>query len=378
MLTEPQYRTFDDLIDSVKIDMYTWDLEGMINPQQLIKVAMRVNYDLGLKINQARSKAIEVHGRKAKLPADFYVLNFAAVCEERESSDIPLYNKTYSEGILEGISLTENFLEPRFVNQSTTMTSIVQGSNIINHQLHTMNVMVQAFGPDGSVLDFDVNIIDSDNINLQSLSMTTIENVKVIVMGAKISTIGNSSNGCPALLDCASSGTPHVYYVTNGRRYDSKRVIPLRIRKSQSVSASFNELKPRDDFYDHSFDSRGYYDAYIKNGFLHVNFDEGVVFINYQSLMEDDDGNLLVLDHPYCNEYYEYAIKQRIFENLLMSGETNIATHLQLMSTQLRAARNNALGFVNTPDFGEMKRTWEMNRKAQYANYYDMFKNYFY
>jgi hypothetical protein len=94
--------------------------------------------------------------------------------------------------------------------------------------------------------------------------------------------------------------------------------------------------------------------------------------------MEDDDGNLLVLDHPYCNEYYEYAIKQRIFENLLMSGETNIATHLQLMSTQLRAARNNALGFINTPDFGEMKRTWEMNRKAQYSNYYDMFKNYFY
>ena len=51
-LTESQYRTFDDLLDSVKIDLYTWDLEGLISPQQLIKVAIRVNYDLGLRINQ--------------------------------------------------------------------------------------------------------------------------------------------------------------------------------------------------------------------------------------------------------------------------------------------------------------------------------------
>ena len=80
-LTEPQYRTFDDLLDSVKIDLYTWDLEGLINPQQLIKVALRVNYDLGLRINQSRSKAIEIHNGKGKLPDDFYVLNFALVCE---------------------------------------------------------------------------------------------------------------------------------------------------------------------------------------------------------------------------------------------------------------------------------------------------------
>ena len=377
MLAEPQYRTFDDLIDSVKIDMYTWDLEGLINPQQLIKVAMRVNYDLGLKINKARSKAIEIHNGKAKLPSDFFVLNFAAVCEQQKSDEIPTYNKTYTEGILDGITLTENFLEPRFVNQSTTLTDIVQGSNIINHQLHTMSVMVQAFAPDGSTLDFDINIIDAESINIISLSQVTIEDVKVIVMGAKISTQGISSNGCPALLD-TDNGTPHVYYVTNGRRFNSKQIIPLRIRKNKDISAEFNELQPRDDYYDRSFGSRGYYDAYLKNGFIHVNFDEGTVFINYQSLMEDDDGNLLVLDHPYCNEYYEYAIKQRIFENLLMSGETNVTTHLQLMTGQLRAARNNALGFVTTPDFGEMKRTWEMNRKAQYSKYYDMFKNYFY
>ncbi len=77
MLTEIQYRTFDDLLDSVKIDLRSLDLEGLIDPQQLIKVALKVNYELGLKVNPSRSKALEVHKGKAKLPEDFYVLNFA-------------------------------------------------------------------------------------------------------------------------------------------------------------------------------------------------------------------------------------------------------------------------------------------------------------
>ena len=29
----------------------------------------------------------------------------------------------------------------------------------------------------------------------------------------------------------------------------------------------------------------------------------------------------------------------------------------------------------NTPDFEEMRKMWEVNRKAQYHNYYNMFKS---
>jgi hypothetical protein len=90
--------------------------------------------------------------------------------------------------------------------------------------------------------------------------------------------------------------------------------------------------------------------------------------------MEDDEGNLLVMDHPLVNEFYEYALKQRIYENLYMSGE-NVVNFLQLVEQRLKAARNNALSFVNTPDFRELKQVWEMNRKAQYHNYYNMFKS---
>ena len=36
----------------------------------------------------------------------------------------------------------------------------------------------------------------------------------------------------------------------------------------------------------------------------------------------------------------------------------------------------NALGFINTPNFKELQKIWEVNRKAQYSNYYDMFKSF--
>jgi hypothetical protein len=218
-----------------------------------------------------------------------------------------------------------------------------------------------------------------DNIRLYSESVETIVGVKIVVMGAKISTVGTGSGTCPALLDCAADGTPRVYYTTNGRRNESRNPIRLHIYKTESLSPECREdydARMDDSFITGIGRKKGnYYDAYLKNGFLHVNFDEGVVFLNYQSVMEDDDGNLLVLDNPYTNEYYEYAIKQRIFENLFMAGEP-VQNHLQLMSGQLRAARNNALSFVNTPDFAEMKKLHDVNRKAQYHNYYNMFKNY--
>jgi len=112
----------------------------------------------------------------------------------------------------------------------------------------------------------------------------------------------------------------------------------------------------------------------IKDGFLKTNFKTGKVYINYQGAMEDNDGNLLVLDHPYCNEYYEYALKQRILENMMFAGEP-VGNQMGLIEGRLRAARNNALSFVNTPDFAELKKMWLVNRKAQYHNYYNMFKS---
>jgi hypothetical protein len=118
-------------------------------------------------------------------------------------------------------------------------------------------------------------------------------------------------------------------------------------------------------------------EAYIKDGWLYTNFDDGNVYINYQADMVDGEGNLIVPDHPMLNEYYEYSLKKRILENLVMDN-VNVGSQYQLVAGELRTARNNALTIVNTPNFSEMMKVWAMNRKAMYSKYYNMFKSYYY
>lgn len=117
------------------------------------------------------------------------------------------------------------------------------------------------------------------------------------------------------------------------------------------------------------------YTAWIRDGWLYTNLDCASIYISYQGQLEDEDGNLLCPDHDEMNEYYEYAVKQRILENLMMNDEP-VGQKLQLVEQRLRAARNYALTIVNTPNFSEMKQVWAANRKAMYGRYYDQFKSF--
>ncbi len=55
-----KYKTFDQLISEVQSDFETLNLEGFILNQQLIKVAKRINYDLGLRVFQTKEAILEV------------------------------------------------------------------------------------------------------------------------------------------------------------------------------------------------------------------------------------------------------------------------------------------------------------------------------
>lgn len=104
-------------------------------------------------------------------------------------------------------------------------------------------------------------------------------------------------------------------------------------------------------------------------------FREGKVYLNYLSDMEDEDGNLLVLDHPLTNDYYEYAIKKKIFENLKFNKDGDVAQDLQDVIGELRQARIRAISLVNMPEYGEIIQHFEYNRKRFYNDYIRYFQN---
>lgn len=288
MAVSHKYRTFDQLIEDVSIDFANYALEGMVDPAQLIKVATRVNYDLGLKIHRTKQIVLNVEHNKARLPDDFAYLNYAFICGDY-SIETKMPSGTHVETVdvnyVPDPGMTGPCNDPT-CNDACVLTTCNGGTDY---------KLIQRVG-------------ESQYRNYTAFSQLTITNVN------------------DATCDCPNINT-----------------------RSENAGE-------------------------IKDGFLKTNFKTGKVYINFQGAMEDNEGNLLVLDHPYCNEYYEYALKQRILENMMFAGES-VGNQMGLIEQRLRASRNNALSFMNTPDFAELKKMWTVNRKAQYHNYYNMFKS---
>ena len=298
MAVSHKYRTFDQLLEDVSVDFNSQALEGMIEPQQLIKVATRVNYDLGLRINRTKEAVIDIEHSKGQLPEDFYTLNYAFCCGSYTVSNTP----------------------PAGTTVDTTYTKYVP----------------------------------EPGDPKQCITPEDCKDVCVV-------------KTCPE--DTGRGGIKYndeymvVQFVGAEQYRTYSNYMPLRISNSNKVLCDCPNVNVQ-----------AMNIAEIKDNYLITNFKTGNVYISYQGAMEDNEGNLLVLDHPYCNEYYEYALKERILENMIFAGE-NVSSQLSYIQGKLRAARNNALGFVNTSDFEEMRKIWEVNRRAQYHNYYNMFKS---
>ena len=358
MKTEIKYRSFDELLASVQVDFDGFNLDGYTDPQKLIKVAMRVNRHLGLRINPSKQKCLEVCDGKVRLPDDFHVLNFALVAEDRHRQVLTKTDKTYTEQLLEDILSVEMLNSQKRISQYTTVVDLEPGLTVIEHNLNTKDMVVQIITPDGQLLAFDYFTPTDITVSIKSELEETLENVKIVMLGSP-RVYENAE--LTRLVDLQNN--PMVKYVRSQMVDTYKRVKPLKItRKSKVIEGCMNFTAQHCE---HS--------GYIDDNFFVTSFKEGMLYINYCSTMEDDDGNLLVLDHEGVNEYYEYALKERILENMILNGEERFGQRYQLVVEKLRQARNNAIRYIRTPDFKEMEEVWWMNRRAMNHRYYSIF-----
>jgi hypothetical protein len=290
-----RYRTFDQLLSETISDMKNLAMADSIDPQNLIKVAKKVNYDLGLRINMTKEKVLNVEKGKIKLPDDFYTINHAFMCGEK-----------------------------------VIHRPVPQGTHVENVSPSDPGYEVYTPFPDWE------GACDTD------------QSVKPCVK-----------------IDCKGD-TYDIIQTINTERIVYRLSVPVRfLNNSQGIDCDCPGIHVRSP-----------YTAWIKDNFLYLNVDCANVYINYQGSLENEQGELLVPDHDLLNEYYEYALKQRLIENLVLNGENINNAQIQIIEQRLRAARNQALSLVNTPNFSELKQVWEKNRKAQYHKYYDMFRSY--
>jgi hypothetical protein len=321
-----RYRTFDQLLEDVTIDLNTFALENMIEPQQLIKLVKKINYDLGLRINQTKEVILEVCHGKVKLPDDFYTFNYAMICGQ------------YTEHVgYDGYSSGTNIQEVPYTEVPATVDQCA---------LPTVNCRTCNSNPCNHTAACDLNhpVVDPAAVSYDPLNP-----------------YGDTCVAPRVFMNCKGEKWELIQVLNTGATRKYTLLTPLRMKASQEIDCDCPNLY-------HNTPNEGW----IKGGFLFTTFDTGKVYLNYQGQLEDDQGNLLVPDHDLLNEYYEYALKSRIMENLYLNGE-DVAQRMQLLEQRLKAARNNALSMVNTPNFKEMEQLWWANRKAMYGKYYNMF-----
>jgi len=325
-----KYRTFDQLLEDVTVDFSTFALENMIEPQQLIKVAKRINYDLGLRLNQQKEILLEVCHGKVKLPDDFYTFNFAFICGnfvQHVGYDSYASGTTIMEVPYQEVPSAVDVCAPPTVNCRTCNSNPCNKTAACDLNFPVVDPIPINYDPNNPYGDTCIAPRVFMNCKGEKWELVQVLN---------------------------SSGATRVY----------SELIPLRMKPSQEIECDCPNL---------------YYNTHnqgwIKGGFLFTTFETGTVYLNYQGQMEDDQGNLMVPDHDLINDYYEYALKSRILENLYMNGE-DVAQRMQLIEQRMREARNKASSVVNTPNFKELEKMWWTNRKAMYGKYYYMFESY--
>ena len=314
-----KYRTFDQLMADVKSDFKKYDLQNLIDEQDMIKITKAVNYDLGLRINQTKEAVLEVEKGRVRLPLDFYTVNFMLICGQY----------SIKEYVPQGTHIEERIIDPV----------------IPEYQQAPPPVNLDACEPPE---------VDPCDPCLQCGNPCCTD------------TCGPcSSNEASCSLNCKGEQFQLVQVLKHETRVYTV-LQPLRLLE--------NAMEIECDCPNLYWESPN--TAWIKDGWLYTNFKTGKVYINYQGLMEDAEGNLMVLDHDMINLYYEYALKRRIIENLIMDDQPVSPTKIQLVETRYKENRTYALSIVNTPNFSEMKEMWKKNRKAMYHKYYNMFKSY--
>lgn len=321
-----RYRTFDQLLEDVTIDLHTFALENMIEPQQLIKLARKLNYELGLRLNQTKEAILDVTHHKVKLPDDFYTFNFGMICGDFK--EIVGY-----DGIAGGTNIQEvpyrEFPSTVDTCAPATVNCRTCNSNPCNHT---------------AACELNCPIVDPIPTAFDPINPT-----------------GNTCIAPRVFMNCKGEKYELIQVVNSSVTRSYKALRQLRMKTSQEIECDCPNL---------------YYNTpdqgWIKYGFLNTTFETGKVYLNYQGDMSDDNGNLLVPDHELLNEYYEYALKARILENLFLNGE-DVSQRIQLIEAKLRPARNQAISLVNTPNFKEMEDMWWTNRRAMYGKYYSMF-----
>lgn len=361
---EIRYRTLDEVIASASIDLSSWYTEGVIETAELIGIIQEINWELGIQIQETKETVLDIGDGRTKLPNNFDFLNFGFICSR--------YTQTYTQQSLTQYEVPYGI--PPSPNYTTCPCWRVENptDNVVSVKYTDCNGQIQ-----GLVIQ------PITTINVCALEVPN-PNFQLIISTDKFcfaSDLGTFSCEPPPNCGC-STPLPNDCTIPNYDPWNQNKVyticddtIGIRIYQpceTQVVEYSFQQplyLQPSraaSAFCSNKNMRTCAVNGFLRDGYIATpNLNCGTIYINYQSLLEDEDGNLLAIDHPKLNQYYNYAVKERILENLYMNGEPDIERRLQLAQQKKQQYKGEAMVLAYMPDFKVMCNTFTRLRQIE-------------
>lgn len=100
-------------------------------------------------------------------------------------------------------------------------------------------------------------------------------------------------------------------------------------------------------------------------------FECGELYLNYVGSMEDENEDLLVLDHPLAEPYYEAAVTHHILKSVFRNKLDDVQGIYNDAIRDLARARLAAELFVNMPEYNEVRDSIQANRVKLHAKYFN-------
>lgn len=172
----------------------------------------------------------------------------------------------------------------------------------------------------------------------------------------------------PCSTGCGGNCTSKITYLTEEQKqyieYNHTRLIPLSL--STSTSDKCVNYSPCSKY-------KGDFSVNIDDEEFEFSFETGTVYISYLGNMVDEDGEVIIPFHPMLNQYYEFAIKEKILQDIYLNTRADVLQRLQYVSAEKSKHYYDAYVYANTSKAGQYDKMRKNREMEFYNRWYRMF-----
>lgn len=161
----------------------------------------------------------------------------------------------------------------------------------------------------------------------------------------------------------------HCYWMVKTKatqlQFKNTEFVPLSLINNSFDCAT--EYSPNRSW-GHLQKARGF-EIDLNDNIIRTHLNGGCLFFSYLADMIDEDGEDIIPFDALLNPYYEWSIKVKILEDIMMNSEDDVSNKLKYAKMEKNFSFQDAVNFTMTAEAKEWQR-YEQKRSREFFNKY--------